>query len=203
MPDTLSVFIVDDDPASRDALSRMMGIADYPVVAFDDATRFLDAYQTTWSGCVLIDAEMPGMGGLSLQQALQALGATLPVIIMSERATVATACAAFRAQALDFMEKPLDPTRLMANIAQAFASQRAKREAAQQRTLLEQRFAVLTARELEIMTMVVIGRHNRNIALELGISPRTVEVHKARIQLKLGVRSVPELVRLAVQWEQV
>ena len=100
------------------------------------------------------------------------------------------------------MEKPLDPIRLMANIGQAFAHQQAKREAAQHRSQLEQRFATLTARELEIMNKVVIGQHNRDIALELGISPRTVEVHKARILHKLSVRSIPELVRLAVQWEQ-
>nr|MBL8411751.1 response regulator transcription factor [Dechloromonas sp.] len=199
MPDTLTVFIVDDDASVRDALSLLLGIRDYRVAVFGDAESFLKAYKKEWRGCILLDIRMPGMDGLTLQKHLATLGSELPVIIMTGHGDVASAREAFRSLAIDFLEKPLDHRKLLAGIDEAFSRQQATAIAEmnqdQRRRLLDS----LTPRETEVMDRVVAGRHNREIAAELGISPRTVEVHKARMMDKLGVGNVADLVRLNLQ----
>ncbi len=196
MSDTLTVFIVDDDASVRDALSLLLGIRDYRVAVFGDAESFLKAYKKEWRGCILLDIRMPGMDGLTLQKHLATLGSELPVIIMTGHCDVASAREAFRSLAIDFLEKPLDHRKLLAGIDEAFSLQQATAIAEmnqdQRRRLLDS----LTPRETEVMDRVVAGRHNREIAAELGISPRTVEVHKARMMDKLGVGNVADLVRL-------
>ncbi len=196
MSDTLTVFIVDDDASVRDALSLLLGIRDYRVAVFGDAESFLKAYKKEWRGCILLDIRMPGMDGLTLQKHLATLGSELPVIIMTGHGDVASAREAFRSLAIDFLEKPLDHRKLLAGIDEAFSLQQATAIAEmnqdQRRRLLDS----LTPRETEVMDRVVAGRHNREIAAELGISPRTVEVHKARMMDKLGVGNVADLVRL-------
>lgn len=192
----LSVFIVDDDAAVRDALSLLLGIHDYRTAMFADAESFLQAYRPEWRGCLLLDIRMPGMDGLALQKRLAELGSTLPVIIMTGHGDVASAREAFRALAVDFLEKPLDQHKLLSGIADAFARQQAQLADERDQGQVRQLLASLTPREHEVMTRTVAGRHNRDIAAELGISPRTVEVHKARMMDKLGVRSVADLVRL-------
>lgn len=196
MSDSLTVFIVDDDPAVRDALSLLLGIQDYRVAVFGDAESFLKAYKKAWRGCVLLDIRMPGMDGLALQKRLIQLGCELPVIIMTGHGDVASAREAFRALAVDFLEKPLDHGKLLAAIADAFSRQRTKLVAQMDETRVKRLIAGLTPREREVMERVVAGMHNREIAAELGISPRTVEVHKARMMDKLGVGNVADLVRL-------
>lgn len=191
-----TVFIVDDDAAVRDSLSLLLGVLDYRVAVFGDAESFLKAYKSTWQGCVLMDIRMPGMDGLTLQKHLQTQGSTLPVIIMTGHGDVASAREAFRAQAVDFLEKPLDQKKLLAGIVEAFKHMPAQVESSEDNSATQQRFAQLTPREIEVMDRVVAGRHNREIAVELGISPRTVEVHKARMMDKLGVGHVADLVRL-------
>jgi len=199
MSDTLTVFIVDDDASVRDALSLLLGIRDYRVAVFGDAESFLKAYKKEWRGCILLDIRMPGMDGLTLQKHLATLGSELPVIIMTGHGDVASAREAFRSLAIDFLEKPLDHRKLLAGIDEAFSRQQATAIAEmnqdQRRRLLDS----LTPRETEVMDRVVAGRHNREIAAELGISPRTVEVHKARMMDKLGVGNVADLVRLNLQ----
>lgn len=196
MSDSLTVFIVDDDPAVRDALSLLLGIQDYRVAVFGDAESFLKAYKKAWRGCILLDIRMPGMDGLALQKRLIQLGCELPVIIMTGHGDVASAREAFRALAVDFLEKPLDHGKLLAAIADAFSRQRTKLVAQMDETRVKRLIAGLTPREREVMERVVAGMHNREIAAELGISPRTVEVHKARMMDKLGVGNVADLVRL-------
>lgn len=199
MSDHLTVFIVDDDPAVRDALSLLLGIQDYRVAVFGDAESFLKAYKSEWRGCLVLDIRMPGMDGLTLQKHLAQLGSELPVIIMTGHGDVASAREAFRAFAVDFLEKPLDHRKLLAAIADAFSRQRTRLVADMNRSDIERLLAGLTPREREVMARVVAGQHNRDIAAELGISARTVEVHKARMMDKLGVNNVADLVRLNLE----
>ena len=199
MSDHLTVFIVDDDPAVRDALSVLLGIQDYRVAVFGDAESFLKAYKSEWRGCLVLDIRMPGMDGLTLQKHLAQLGSELPVIIMTGHGDVASAREAFRAFAVDFLEKPLDHRKLLAAIADAFSRQRTRLVAEMNRSDIERLLARLTPREREVMARVVAGQHNRDIAAELGISARTVEVHKARMMDKLGVNNVADLVRLNLE----
>ncbi|WP_300444020.1 response regulator [Zoogloea sp.] len=198
MTDNLTVFIVDDDPAVRDALGLLLGIHDYRLAVFADADSFLKAFKPHWHGCLLLDIRMPGMDGLTLQKRLLELGSDLPVVIMTGHGDVDSAREAFRALAVDFLEKPLDESRLLAAISEAFARQRKIADAALNRDQVQRLLDGLTQREKEVMERVVAGRHNREIAAELAISPRTVEVHKARMMDKLGVGSVAELVRLSL-----
>jgi RNA polymerase sigma factor (sigma-70 family) len=198
MTDNLTVFIVDDDPSVRDALGLLLGIHDHRVALFADADSFLRAFKAHWRGCLLLDIRMPGMDGLTLQRKLQALGASLPVVIMTGHGDVDSARSAFRALAVDFLEKPLDESRLLAAIGEAFVRQRQTVAATASRDEAQRLIDGLTPREREVMERVVAGRHNREIAVELAISPRTVEVHKARMMDKLGVSSVAELVRLSL-----
>lgn len=198
MTDNLTIFIVDDDPSVRDALGLLLGVHDYRLAVFADADSFLRALKPHWHGCLLLDIRMPGMDGLSLQKKLLELGCDLPVVIMTGHGDVDSAREAFRAMAVDFLEKPLDGTRLLAAIAEAFERQRQAADAAASRSQIQRRLDGLTPREREVMARVVAGRHNREIAAELAISPRTVEVHKARMMDKLGVASVAELVRLSL-----
>lgn len=200
MTDNLTVFIVDDDPSVRDALSLLLAVQGYRLAVFGDAESFLKAYKKEWQGCLLLDIRMPGMDGLALQKHLAESGSDLPVVVMTGHGDVASAREAFRALAIDFLEKPLEHRKLLASIAEAFSRQQAKAVAAMNQDQLERLFATLTPREAEVMRRVVAGRHNREIAAEFGISPRTVEVHKARMMDKLGVGSVAELVRLNLQF---
>jgi len=202
MNSQLTVFIVDDDPAVRDALGLLLGVHDYRVALFADGESFLGAFRPDWRGCVLLDIRMPGIDGLSLQKKLNQAASQLPVIVMTGHGDVASAREAFRALALDFLEKPLDRERLLAAIDEAFAQQRDTLRQIEDRQESKQLLTHLTPRETEIMERVVAGRHNREIAAELGISPRTVEVHKARMMDKLGVHSVAELVRLQLTGER-
>lgn len=196
MIDNFTVFIVDDDASVRDALSLLLAVNDYRVATFGDAESFLSAFRGGWRGCLLLDIRMPGMNGLALQKHLAEVGSELPVIIMTGHGDVASAREAFRASAIDFLEKPLDHKKLLAGIAEALARHQQVAVAEMNQSQLGRLLATLTPREREVMEYTVAGRHNREIAVALGISPRTVEVHKARMMDKLGVSSVADLVRM-------
>ena len=193
-----TVFIVDDDPSVRDALSLLLSLRGYATATFASAEDFLAALKTTWRGCVVLDIRMPGLSGLELQRQLLANKPRLPVIVMTAHGDVAAARQAFLADAVDFIEKPFDADQLVAAVQTALASLRgvAGDPAPAHPRPGEGR---LSAREREVMTLMVKGLHNRRIAEELGISPRTVEVHKARVMEKLGVASLVDLVRLVDQ----
>jgi FixJ family two-component response regulator len=193
-----TVFIVDDDPSVRDALGLLLGLHGFRTAFYADAASFLGAWRADWCGCLVIDIRMPGMDGLTLQRRLRDEGCTIPVIIVTGHGDVASACEAFRAEAIDFLEKPIDEARLVAAITAAFARQAETRNDLAHKERTARRLAVLTPREREVMELVVAGRHNRAIADALGISVRTVEVHKARMLAKLGVDGVPQLVRLSL-----
>lgn len=194
-----TVFIVDDDQSVRDALALMLSLRGYRTAVFADAASFLESYRRDWRGCVLLDLRMPGMDGLTMLKHLRKAGCELPVIVITGHGDVESARTAFRSQAVDFLEKPLDYDLLLASIDEAFDKQIAHSENEEQERQLEELLSTLTPREREVMELVVAGRHNRDIAAALHISPRTVEVHKARVMQKLRVNSIPDLVRLSLR----
>ena len=193
-----TVFVVDDDASVRDSLSLLLSLRGYATATFASAEDFLAAVQPQWRGCVVVDIRMPGMSGLELQRSLADSGLTLPVIVITAHGDVAAARQAFLADAVDFIEKPFDGEQLLQALETALAGVRAV-TIAQQPGVLQASKEVLSPREREVMALMVKGLHNRRIAEELHISHRTVEVHKARVMEKLGVKSVIELVRLVDQ----
>jgi FixJ family two-component response regulator len=195
----LTVFIVDDDAAVRDALGLSLGVRGYRTAIFADAESFLQAYRADWRGCILIDIRMPGMDGLALQKRLLELGCGLPVIVMTGHGDVGSAREAFKSRALDFLEKPLDQAKLIAAIDEALLRNETMEREAEKEHAFAALLATLTPREREVMELIVAGRHNRDIADEMGISTRTVEVHKARVMQKLRVESIAQLVRLSLR----
>ena len=197
-----TVFIIDDDASVRDALVLSLGLHGYPVLVFSDAESLLKVYRADWRGCLLIDIRMPGIDGLTLQRRLLDMGCRMPVIIMTGHGDIEAARDAFRAQAVDFLEKPIDPERLLAALAEAFAREQRGYEEEERVASYARLLATLTPREREVMELVVAGRHNREIAATLGISPRTVEVYKANLQIKLQVDNIPDLVRFSLLGER-
>jgi FixJ family two-component response regulator len=188
-----TVFIVDDDSSVRDALSLLLSLRGYVTATFASAEDFLAALQPVWRGCVIADIKMPGMSGLELQRSLRERNPSLPVIVITAHGDVAAARQAFLADAVDFIEKPFDGEQLLAAVEKALAGLRT--DVAVEDGIAS--FQRLSLREREVLRLIVKGLHNRRVAEELGISPRTVEVHKARVMEKLGVRNLVELVRLA------
>ena len=193
-PGDLSVYIVEDDASVRDSLALLLGLAGYRTVFFADAEAFLAAWRQDWTGCIVADLKLPGASGVELQVELARRGSRLPFIIITAHGDVAAARAAFRADAVDFLEKPFDHDQLQAAIQTAFSKEdRRLRRAAE-----SDRLALLTAREREVLELAAKGLHAKEIARQLGISARTVEVHKSHIMAKLGARNVAELVRFSV-----
>lgn len=191
-----TVFIVDDDASIRDSLSLLLSLRGYATALFANAEDFLAALQADWRGCVVADIRMPGMSGLELQRCLLERGPNLPVIVITAHGDVAAARQAFLAEAVDFIEKPFDGKQLLAAIENALAGFRALDTAQARAVSIKPRLGQLSAREREVMSLMVKGLHNRHIAEALGISPRTVEVHKARVMEKLGAQNIVDLVRL-------
>jgi FixJ family two-component response regulator len=193
-----TVFIIDDDASVRDSLGLVLGLRGYRTTLFADADSFLSSFRTDWRGCMILDIRMPGMSGLELQNELLQRGSTLPVVIITGHGDVSSARQAFRSEAIDFLEKPLNEAKLLEAIDEAFARQSISLETQQQRGRFKRRLEELTPREHEVMELVIAGRHNREIAEALGISPRTVEVHKARMMAKLEADNIPQLVRICL-----
>ena len=192
----LVVYVVDDDASIRDSLALMLGLGGYATRLFADAESFLVAFDPGWAGCVVADLRLPGLSGVQLQARVRALGSAIPFIIITAHGDVPAARAAFRAQAVDFIEKPFDDAQLRGAIDTAFALETERLAGAELRRADAAKLARLTPREREVLEHAVDGKHAKEIASALGISPRTVEVHKTRIMEKLEVRNIAELVRL-------
>ena len=199
IPAEQTVFIVEDDAAVRDSLGLLLGLHGLRTQSFGCAEDFLRIYQSSWAGCLLLDVRMPGMSGLELQQTLRRQSMEMPIIIMTAHGDVATVRTALRSGAVDFLEKPVDPDALLRAVHTALDADATRRRAALDAQSALERLSVLTARERQVMELIAKGCHNREIAATLGISPRTVEVHKARVMEKLQVQSVPELVRIVLR----
>jgi len=195
------IHIVDDDPGVRRSLALWLGFRNRLTREHPSAEDFLGAVDADCQGCAIIDVRLGGMSGLELQGRMAERGIALPVIFLTGHGDVPTARAALKGGAFDFLEKPVENDRLVELVEAALRSDERRWEAAQQAERLQERLDRLTPREREVMEQVVAGRHNREIALEMGISARTVEVYKARLMDKLDVRRVADLVRFAMRRE--
>jgi RNA polymerase sigma factor (sigma-70 family) len=193
-----TVFLIDDDPGVRDSLTLLLSLKDISTQPFANADTFLESYTPERVGCVLTDLRMPGMTGLELQTALRERHIDLPVVVLTAHGDVATARAALKNGAFDFLEKPVDDAMLLDVLHNALRVERERRSAAVQRSTSDERRERLTRREREILKLLTAGHSNREIATQLGISPRTVEVHKARIMDKLECHSLAELIRVNI-----
>ena len=194
--DSQSIFIVDDDAAVRDSLSLLLSLHGYQTRLFECAESFLSAYSHQFRGCLLLDLRMGSLNGLQLQSELSRRSATLPIIFVTGHGDVAAARTAFRGGAIDFIEKPIDDVQLLNAIQSALDYDIRHFELSTSRDRTHQALARLTARERQVVDLVIEGMQNREIASRLQISPRTVEVHKAHAMEKLQVDRLADLLRL-------
>ena len=191
---TTTIFVVDDDAAVRDSLTLMLEQENLYVEAFATAADFLAAYRTDRFGCIIIDVRMPGMDGIQLQQKLIERGSPLPIIFLTGHGDIPTSVRAIKAGAVDFLTKPISREKLVAAVRAAIGQYQ---QALDQIALVASRLADLTEREREVMTLAVLGNPNKEIAILLGISHRTVEIHKSHIMHKTGAANLLDLARLA------
>jgi len=193
---TRRVHIVDDDPAIRDALKWLLESRNLHATTWDSAQAFLDGPWRELEGCMLLDVRMEGMTGLELFERLKELGFRLPVIFLTGHADVPMAVDALKKGARDFVEKPFNDNDLVDRILSALDADVSERARARARANIEGRLATLSAREREVMEALLMGKMNKVIADELGVTMRTVEVHRARVFDKMGVRGAVELANL-------
>lgn len=194
MNEVSKVFIVDDDEAIRQALLFLMKSEGLPARAYDSAEAFLAEVSPATQGCLVLDVRMPGISGLHLQQLLRQEHFTLPVIIMTGHGDVAMAVKAMKAGAMDFIEKPFD-NELLLHLVHSCLTQSSHQTRHEEGL---QRLERLTKRERQVMDLLVEGNQNKVIAAQLNISPRTVELHRARVMEKLEARSLSDVVRIAL-----
>jgi two-component system CheB/CheR fusion protein len=193
-----TVFVVDDDPAVRTALMGVLADDGLQAEAYADGESFLAAYRNGVEGCLLVDAYLPGMSGIDLLERLRRDGHSLPALMITGQSDVHMAVTAMKAGALDFIEKPVGRVELLASIARALAQSHDTKQLADWRAEAARRVAELTPRQRQIMTCVLAGQPNKNIAADLGLSQRTVESHRAAVMRKTGATSMPALARLAL-----
>ncbi|MBB1126569.1 response regulator transcription factor [Thiospirillum jenense] len=196
--DTPWVFVVDDDQAMRSSLQWLIESVGMQVRTFSSADEFLAAYELDWIGCLLLDVRMPGMTGLELQTYLTRSAIRLPVIIITGHGDVTMAVKAMKAGAVDFIEKPFNDDNLLTSIRNALQHDEKQRTLRTRCNEIAARLTSLTPREHEVMKMVTEGQSNKEIAAKLGVSAKTIEVHRARVMDKMQANSLAELVRLAL-----
>ena len=192
-----TVFIVDDDPAIRDSLTLLLELEGMAVETFVDAENFLAACQGDWRGCLVSDVRMPGMSGVELQAELARRGIVLPMIFLTGYGDIPMSVKAMKAGAVDFLTKPVTGTTLLASVRAALEEEQKRLVRIASSEAASTRLAGLTERERRVMELAIAGFANKEIARELDISHRTVEIHKARVMHKTGAASLLELARLA------
>jgi two-component system response regulator FixJ len=198
VPDKLlepTVHLIDDDEAVLDSLRVLLSAAGLRTQAWAQPQAFLDAYRHDWCGCVILDINMPALSGLGLQQELVAIGATLPIIFMTGHGSVSAAVQAMKAGAFEFVEKPCEATTLLDHVRRAFELDARKRAASGQQRQVRERLDTLTPREAQVLDLIVAAKATKVIALELGLSQRTVEIYRANIMQKMQSKSVAQLVK--------
>ena len=189
------IYLVDDDEALRDSLAWLLESQGFKVAAFASAEDFLKAWRPEFNGCLLLDVRMPGMSGLELHERLRAQYSTLPIIFITGHGDVPMAVAALKKGAVDFIEKPFNDTELLRLVSQCLVSEQEHRARRRQDAEVSRRLDQLTQREREVLDLIIAGKLNKQIADVLGISIKTVEVHRARVMEKMAAHSLAELVQ--------
>jgi FixJ family two-component response regulator len=197
MPAT--VWVVDDDPAVAASLRWLIESVGLRVETFNDPQVFYEQYDPLRPGCLIFDLRMPGMSGLELQERMNRLDYHAPILFITGHGAVSSAVRAFKAGAVDFIEKPFHDEELIDRLQKAIERDRLQRALMAERLAVKKRLDALTARERDVMHLVIEGRSNKVIAAQLGISPKTVETHRARVMEKMEAESVSALVRMALQ----
>jgi FixJ family two-component response regulator len=196
------VFIVDDDEAQRDSLVWLLESHGYAVKAFAGAESFLAVWQEDFTGCLILDIRMPGMSGLELFDELARRHSVLPVIFITGHGDVPLAVSALKKGAMDFIEKPFSGEDMLRLVAHSLAHERSVRDRRRSGIDAARRIDNLTAREREVLDLIIAGKLNKQIADVLGISIKTVEVHRARVMEKMGAKSLASLIRQVMSVEQ-
>lgn len=194
-----TVFIVDDDDAVRESLAFLMKSVGIKAESFPNAQAFLDSYNPARPGCLVLDIRMPGMSGLELQDKLKQMGSILPIIFITGHGDVPMAVKAIKAGAMDFVQKPFRDQELIDRIREVLEEDSHVRAEKLQRNEILRRMDTLTEREREVMEQVVDGKANKVVAIDLNVSQRTVEIHRANVMEKMKARSLAQLVRLVMK----
>jgi FixJ family two-component response regulator len=197
-----TVHVVDDDDAVRSSLRLLLKSVGLPTIAHASAHEFLAAWDGDQPGCLVLDVRMPGMSGIELQAELNQRGAIIPVIFISGHGDIPMAVEAIQHGAFDFLQKPFRDQDLIDRVQRALASDAEHRQLLQQRETLRQRFDLLTPREQEVLQLVTQGKANKVMAGDLGVSQRTVEIHRARVMEKMGAQSLAQLVRMVLELDK-
>ena len=192
------VYIVDDDEAIRAALRLLLKSVGLAATTLPSAQDFLASYNPQQPGCLILDVRMPGMSGLELQQQLNLRGAIIPVIFITGHGDVPMAVEAMQQGAFDFLQKPFRDQDLIDRIQRALAKDQAERAQLRERDRIKERLESLTAREREVLDLVTSGKPNKIMAADLGVSQRTVEIHRSRVMEKMGASSLAQLVRMVL-----
>ena len=195
------VYVIDDDEAVRDSMGMLLESADLPYRCFDSADSFFEAQDGSERGCLVLDIRMPGMTGIDLQKKLSQTGSSLPIIFITGHGDVPMAVEAMRRGAFDFLRKPINEDGFVERIANAFDRETGDWQHRHDREQAQQRIATLSEREREVFELVAEGLANKLVASELGISERTVEVHRSQVMKKLDAKTLAQLVRIYLQSE--
>src|SRR5690349_2980965 len=192
------IHLIDDDEHVRRAVAFLLGTAGHAVRVHESAEKFLGELPNLQPGCIVSDVRMPGLDGVGLLRRLGERGLDMPTIIMTGHADVALAVAAMKAGAVDFIEKPFDDEVLLAAVQGALSRYKRSGSEADEAAEIRTKAESLTSREQEVLTGLLAGHPNKTIAYDLGLSPRTVEVHRANLMSKMGAKSLSELIRMAM-----
>ena len=190
------VYVVEDDEAVRDSLEMMLVSMEYKVETFPTANVFLEGYDESMAGCIVLDIRMPGMDGMELQKALNSKNSILPIIFVTGHGDVPMAVEAMQQGAIDFVQKPYREQELLEKIKAALELDAEQRTSLIEKKEILRKLEELTPREQEIMDMMIDGNANKVIAIDLDISQRTVEIHRSRVMHKMGTHSLAHLVRM-------
>jgi FixJ family two-component response regulator len=195
------IYVIDDDEAVRDSMGMLLESADLPYRCFASADRFIAEHDGSQRGCLILDIRMPGMTGIELQQKLTQMGSSLPIIFITGHGDVPMAVEAMRRGAFDFLRKPINEENFLERVTYALDQESGHWQLKLDRDQAQQRIESLTDREQEVFLLVAEGLANKVVAIELGISERTVEVHRAQVMKKLEARTLAQLVRIHLQSE--
>ncbi len=196
-----TVFVVDDDEAVRASLRLLLKSVGLPATAYSSAQEFLAGYDPRLPGCVVLDVRMPGMSGLELQQILNMRGATIPVIFITGHGDIPMAVEAMQHGAFDFLQKPFRDQDLLDRVQRALERDDRTRQELKEKDRIRDRLTSLTPREHEVLALITRGKPNKVVAADLGVSQRTVEIHRARVMEKMGASSFAQLVRMVLDTE--